>query len=203
MLRAAQHGGRRTAVEMLILGEKYAVPEYGSLLQVRWGPGPSGRKLFRRRDNESDVQEMQTRIVEDITTNQVKEALRARNPSLGEQIAEGGRAGCPVLWDCSLEAVASGSTRGHSDPSRGSFGALRGAGAPAGRIRPNRYKYASESACATGCLSRPPERIGAAPGAPMVYGSRITRFQPQTGIVHTCIYRLFTADLQSCRDCST
>ena len=66
---------------MLILGEKYAVPEYGSLLQVRWGPGPSGRKLFRRRDNES-VQEMQTRIVEDITTNQVKEALRTRNPSL-------------------------------------------------------------------------------------------------------------------------
>ena len=122
---------------------------------------------------------------------------------VGVNISEWGvNISLPMLWDCSLEAVASGSTRGHSDPSRGSFGALRGAGAPAGRIRPNRYKYASESACATGCLSRPPERIGAAPGAPMVYGSRITRFQPQTGIVHTCIYRLFTADLQSCRDCS-
>ena len=73
--------GDRTAEAMQILGELYAVPEYGGLLQVRWGAGPSGRKLFKRRDNES-VQEMQTRIVEDITANQVKEALRARNPSL-------------------------------------------------------------------------------------------------------------------------
>ena len=57
-------------------------------------------------------------------------------------------------------------------------------------------KYASESACATGCRSRPPERIGTAPGAQVVYGSQITRFQPQKGIVHTCA-RLFTADLHT------
>ena len=39
-------------------------------------------------------------------------------------------------------------------------------------------KCASESACATGCYSRPSERIGTAPGAQVVYGSQITRSQP-------------------------
>ena len=48
----------------------------------------------------------------------------------------------------------------------------------------------------TGWHSRPSERIGTAPGAQVVYGSQITRFQPQTGIVHTCA-RLFTADLHT------
>ena len=61
-------------------------------------------------------------------------------------------------------------------------------------------KCASESACATGCRSRPPERIGTAPGAQVVYGSQITRFQPQKGIIHT-FDRLFTADPKTTHIC--
>ena len=52
--------------------------------------------------------------------------------------SEGVNIRLPIISDCSLDAVANGSTRRHSDPSRGALAALHAACPHIGQIRPNR-----------------------------------------------------------------